>query len=112
MDCFTVGVLIVVGGVVAGIVAGVYEAKRKLALPPDKLATETWGPINSAMSCPHCQTKGCVRTKVVERKKGISGSKAAGALLTGGLSILATGLSRKEHPTQAHCDECANTWEF
>jgi len=74
--------------------------------------TKLWGAVNQAMICPHCQSKGQVRTQTVIRKKGISGGKAAGALLTGGLSMLATGLSRNEHPTQAHCESCNNTWEF
>jgi len=73
---------------------------------------EQWGYLKPAMICPHCQTKGDVRTKAVTRKKGISGAKATGALLTGGVSMLATGLSRKEGLTQAHCDHCNSTWDF
>jgi len=46
----------------------------------------------------------------VERKTGISGGKAAGAVITGGWSILATGLSRKEKMTEAFCDKCLSTW--
>jgi hypothetical protein len=53
-----------------------------------------------------------VHAKTVKAKKGISGGKAAGAILTGGLSLLATGLSRKESMTQAHCDACGSTWHF
>jgi len=71
-----------------------------------------WGGVRPAMICPHCQTKGAVRTMRVRRKRGISGGKATGALLTGGLSLLATGLSRKETLTQAHCDTCNSTWDF
>jgi hypothetical protein len=71
-----------------------------------------WGALNSAMVCPHCQTRGQVRSKRMSRKKGISGAKATGALLTSGLSILATGLSRKEQCTQAHCGNCGSTWDF
>lgn len=71
-----------------------------------------YGEINSAMMCPHCQTKGKVRTKHITQKKGISGSKAAAAVVTGGVSILAVGLARKEGATQAHCDNCKNTWLF
>jgi len=74
--------------------------------------TNQYGPINPAMMCPHCQTKGQIRTKHTKQKKGISGSKATAALLTGGLSILAVGLSRKEGATQAHCGKCNNTWLF
>ncbi len=68
------------------------------------------GSINSAMVCPHCQTKGRVRTTQVKQKKGVSGGKATAALLTGGLSLFAVGLSRKEKITQVHCDNCTNTW--
>jgi hypothetical protein len=71
-----------------------------------------WGPFNRAMICPHCQTKGQVRTKTVVRKKGVSGSKATAALLTGGFSLLFIGLSQEEELTQAHCCDCKNTWEF
>lgn len=71
-----------------------------------------WGGNNPALVCPHCQTKGRVRVRVVRRKRGISGAKATGALLTGGASLLATGLSRKEALTQAHCEACGSTWDF
>jgi len=72
----------------------------------------TYGTIKPQMICPHCQTKGSVRTKPVTKKTGISGGKATAALLTGGMSMLATGLSRKEGMTQAHCEKCNNTWTF
>jgi hypothetical protein len=53
-----------------------------------------------------------VRTKAIKKKAGVSGGKAAAAVLTGGISVLATGLSRKEAMTQAHCDGCNSTWTF
>lgn len=74
--------------------------------------TYEWGSLNGEMICPHCRNKGQVRSKPVVRSKGISGSKATAAMLTGGLSVFATGLSRKENQTQAHCCACNNTWEF
>ena len=67
---------------------------------------------NSAMVCPHCQKKGTVTTKIIKRKKGVSGAKATGAILTLGWSLLVTGLSRKEEETQAHCTACGTTWHF
>jgi len=70
------------------------------------------GQANPAMICPHCQTLGSVFTKRIDQKKGVSGGKATAAVLTGGISVLATGLSRKEHLTQAHCTKCKNTWTF
>jgi len=62
--------------------------------------------------CPHCQTRGAVRTRRALRKVGISGSKATAALLTGGLSLPLTGLSRKELGTTARCGNCGAVWNF
>jgi hypothetical protein len=70
------------------------------------------GFVNAAMICPHCQTSGPVHTRRVTKKRGISGAKATGALLTGGVSILATGLSAKEASTEAFCGNCRNTWSI
>ena len=47
-----------------------------------------YGPVRPAMICPHCQQKGGVRAKEVKRKKGVSGGKAAAAILTAGVSVL------------------------
>lgn len=69
-------------------------------------------PGSSQMVCPHCGKRGTVKTKKVTRKAGVSGGKATAAVLTGGLSLLATGLSRKENLTQAQCSNCKNTWHF
>lgn len=71
-----------------------------------------FGPISPQIICSQCQTRGTVRTKPAEKKVGISGGKATAALLTGGFSMLATGLSRKESYTQAHCGNCDSTWSF
>jgi hypothetical protein len=65
---------------------------------------------SSALVSPHCQVRGQVRSKQVKVKRGVSGGKATGAVLTGGLSLLATGLSRKEHVTQCMCGNCGMTW--
>jgi hypothetical protein len=70
------------------------------------------GAVNPMMVCPHCQTRGAVRVRNVVAKRGISGAKATGAIFTGGLSLLAVGLSRKEAVTRAHCGQCNNTWVF
>ena len=67
---------------------------------------------NPAMVCPHCQARGQVSIKKIQAKRGISGAKTTGALLTGGLSLLATGLSKKEAATQARCGNCRNEWVF
>jgi hypothetical protein len=88
------------------------ERERYLATKRDRQATLAYGSANRAMICPHCGVRGKVRTKFVDRKKGISGGKATAAVLTGGVSMLATGLSRKEKLTQARCDNCQNQWDF
>jgi hypothetical protein len=50
--------------------------------------------------------------KSVKAKQGISGGKATGAILTGGVPLLATGLSRKANLTRAHCGACQTTWHI
>ena len=109
--------------ILIGLIGLVIFIIKKMDMPPEeyqKLRAEikgenfigSWGNINPILICPHCQTKGFVRTVPVKRKKGISGAKATGALLTFGVSMLATGLSRKETMTQAHCENCGSTWDF
>jgi len=71
-----------------------------------------WGRVNPTLICPHCHEKGHVRTAPVKRKAGISGGKVMGGLLTGGVSLLATGLSRKQQLTQACCGNCGSNWDF
>jgi hypothetical protein len=88
------------------------EKKCRLAEANQRNQEIQYGSINAAMMCPHCQTDGKIRTKHIMQKKGVSGGKATAAVLTGGLSLLAVGLSRKEGTTQAHCDNCNNTWLF
>ena len=67
---------------------------RGYSLPQVPGDIEIYGPINPSMVCPHCQATGMVHARRIRQKKGISGGKATGALLTGGWSVLATGLSR------------------
>src|SRR5258707_4437535 len=86
--------------------------RRRAKEERSRQASDTFnhGPINPMMVCPHCNTRGQIRTKEVVNKKGVSGGKATAALLTGGISLLATGLSRKEAATQARCGTCRNQW--
>jgi hypothetical protein len=67
---------------------------------------------DSKIVCPQCGIAGHVSTRRVKAKKGISGGKATGAVLTAGVSILATGLSRKEMVTRAVCANCRSQWTF
>lgn len=66
---------------------------------------------NEQVVCPHCGSRGTVTTTAVVRKQGISGGKATGALFTGGLSMLATGLSRKQGMTRMRCGNCSVGWD-
>lgn len=70
------------------------------------------GPESQSLICPHCQTRGKVRTRAVSLKAGISGGKATAAILTGGISLFAIGLSRKQQMTEAWCGGCKATWRF
>jgi hypothetical protein len=67
-------------------------------------------PANAQIECPHCHTRGNVTTETVKVKRGISGGKATGAVMTFGLSMFATGLSRKETRIRLHCSTCTVTW--
>ncbi len=88
------------------------EEHRIAQLPQAERDRLRFGPINPAMICPHCQQQGTVRTKTASHKKGVHGGKATAALLTGGVSLLAIGLSRHENLTEAHCNNCKNSWIF
>jgi uncharacterized paraquat-inducible protein A len=91
-----------------------YELLKQVASERKALRCEQWayGPINQSLICPHCQTKGKVRAKQIEVKVGVSGGKATAAVLTGGISLLAAGLSRKQRVTAARCGECGSSWQF
>ena len=109
-------VVVLVVSVVGAMVQGWQEGSQQIAkgkshgISPMDMAKH--GALSEHMICPHCQTKGRVLTKPIQRKAGISGGKATGAILTGGVSLLATGLSRKEALTEAHCLNCSSTWHF
>jgi hypothetical protein len=94
--------------------AAIADINRRAREEKRKQASDTfdYGALNSAMICPHCNTRGQIRTKGVVNKKGVSGGKATAAIFTGGISLLATGLSRKEAATQARCGTCRNQWSF
>ena len=53
--------------------------------------------------CPHCQVPGHVTRTLAQRKQGVSGGKATGAIVTGGASLFLTGLSRKQLVTEMTC---------
>jgi len=79
---------------------------------PTEREDDLHGPLNPLLVCPHCQTAGQVRLKPSPQKHGVSGSKATAALLTGGASLLAVGLSKTGTATQARCGKCQSGWTF
>lgn len=108
--------VIVAAAIAVGVVLAANESNKRSEMSPEELnkyKNEALGRKHKPeIICPHCQVKGQVYTKPVQHKKGVSGAKATGAILTGGVSLLATGLSRKENLTQAHCCNCDSTWDF
>jgi DNA-directed RNA polymerase subunit RPC12/RpoP len=84
-----------------------------MTVPSSRSSSRSMSEYNSPeIVCPHCHKRGMVNTKPVLAKKGIDGTKAAAALLTGGLSLPLAGLSRREKLTEAHCGNCGSTWTF
>lgn len=73
---------------------------------------ELHGPINPHVVCGQCNTTGMCRVKLIDKKVGVSGGKATAAILTGGVSLLATGLARKEKVSQVTCGHCNSSWQF
>lgn len=90
----------------------VARKQRERAAKQTARLQRAFGPLNPALVCPHCQTRGQVRTQQEVVKAGVSGGKATAAVLTGGISLLATGLSRMQHITAARCGECGSSWTF
>ncbi len=122
----TIGVLLGIGIVLAvpsgfGFVFGIpvviltlmihADISRAAARPTQKEIT-TKAECDGKIVCPQCQTRGFVTTQKVQVNKGIHGGKATAAVLTGGISMLATGLSRQDEMTQATCSNCGSTWKF
>jgi hypothetical protein len=114
--------LLLIGGFVAfAVVAFVHDQRAGIPQAKAAAANEARAGIPQAKAaaaneararivCPHCQTRGAVDTRQVRVKQGISGGKATGAILTGGASLLATGLSRKTHVTRLSCGACGMVW--
>jgi len=97
---FLAGLVII--GVILGAAENMHTARKEVW-------TEAQRPERDRqIICPHCHTRGHVRTQLVSAKQGISGGKATAAILTGGLSLLATGLSQRQKITKATCSNCGS----
>lgn len=81
-------------------------ADQPVAYEPGWAAKGAYGPVNRALRCPHCGKTGAVHAKKGKQKKGVSGGKATAAVLTMGVSMLGTGLSRKEQVWETFCGNC------
>lgn len=94
------------------VIFGAFIAFILYASSPKVVAAQEAADARQAkLVCPHCNTSGSVTSARARRKRGISGGKATGAVLTGGVSMLATGLSRKEDVTTMHCANCGTSWD-
>jgi predicted RNA-binding Zn-ribbon protein involved in translation (DUF1610 family) len=102
----TVGVVVIVLFLAFAVVAFVHDYRA--GIPQAQAAART--AQTRQIVCPHCGVAGKVATKQVRVKRGISGGKATGAVLTGGISMLGTGLSRKQHATAMACGNCGMGW--
>ena len=63
------------------------------------------------IECPYCHSSGTVVVQQVKKKKSVSTGKATAALLTGGISLIGTGLAKKAMVSQLTCAACGMTWE-
>jgi hypothetical protein len=106
MDFGTVFIVVIV----LSVLCGVAQAMEKIA--KTKTDAEQRKAGEHKIVCPQCQERGFVTTASVTEKTGIHGGKATAAILTGGVSMLATGLSNELGKTQATCSNCGSTWRF
>jgi DNA-directed RNA polymerase subunit RPC12/RpoP len=60
--------------------------------------------------CPYCGTSGSVTTRDIKVEHVVSGGKTSGAVLTGGISLPAVGLSRRQKGRQHTCGSCGLRW--
>lgn len=68
------------------------------------------GVVRPALICPHCRTAGRVVVGIDQRKAGVSAGKVAGALVTSGVSLAATGVSRRQRVQTCRCGACGMSW--
>jgi len=89
---------LLIGFIVAVVIIGVF---RNMEPPPP----------TPKVGCPHCGMIGHVTVTEVDRKQGLSGGKATAGLLTGGASLFAVGLSRKQKMRHLTCSNCSMEWD-
>ena len=65
----------------------------------DLAQSATYGPVNDALVCPHCQTKGKVHSKVGDE---VSRTKV--------IPVVGNNIKTKREVTKMHCDNCKTDW--
>lgn len=99
------------GGVVIGLLVALWLWFFVMNKKPTPEEAERERQAQAQIRCPHCGQVGCVSKTLVQRKQGISGGKATGALMTAGFSLALTGLSRKQLISHMACSNCHMEWD-
>lgn len=89
-------------GIAAFVVVAIVIAERRTAAANNDA---------DKIKCPYCHERGKVAIRLASRKKGISGGKAAGGVMTGGTSLFLTGLSRNQGVRELTCGNCGMKWD-
>lgn len=105
-------IYVIIGLVIVAIVIGTMAQTAMDNSAGEQAKKQAKNHADAQLVCPQCHTKGRVHTTAITTKNGISGGKATAAVLTGGVTLLATGLSRKSAATQAHCNNCSSNYQF
>lgn len=92
--------------------SSIQVVKKGKPRPPKFQGSRPYKGANPHIVCPHCQTQGSVKTWKADQKTGIDGEKAGAAVITGGLSVFATGLSGSRGVTRAKCLKCGVKWDY
>jgi uncharacterized Zn finger protein (UPF0148 family) len=86
----------------------VNERRRRNEMTPEECKefdmTKAFGLRNGALLCPHCQTKGSMRSKEMVRRQEVT-------VETGNLLRPRHEASVSVNLTQLHCDSCGMTWD-
>jgi hypothetical protein len=78
--------------------------------PEAKAQALTRAEAQKLIICQYCQQAGGVTVRNIQQKQGVSGGKATSALLTGGVSLFAVGLSKKGMVNELTCSKCSMKW--
>ena len=76
------------------------ERLEEVKIQQERLATLTHGPVNENLVCPHCQSMGTVRSKVLTK-----------TITSTTNTIAKIKLSSTREVAQRHCDKCLTDWE-